>query len=115
MRRTNADYLRLQLGKWAKEYAPNITMLGEGSLHSVRLEPDEIAVAEISLATGGSPFVVTDKRLVCDNETPLRYDDLEHCIWIDRDRELKVKHRYSAEPAAAVASKTLSSGSRLKL
>lgn len=93
MPRTNADYLRWKLGKWAREYAPNITMFAEGSSDRIRLESDEAAIAEISLASGESPIVVTDARLVRDGETLLRYDDLEHCIWIDRDRELKVKRK----------------------
>jgi hypothetical protein len=93
--RTNADYLRWKLGQWAREYAPNIRMLADGSSIPVRLEFDESAVAEISLASGGSPIVVTDIRLVRDGQTILRYDELKHCIWIDRDRETKVKRKTS--------------------
>jgi hypothetical protein len=94
--RTNADYLRWKLGKWAREYAPNIKVVPEGSQVSVPLESNEHAIAEISLASSASPIVVSDTRLVREGETLLRYDQVEHCIWIDRDREMKgmLKHSH---------------------
>jgi hypothetical protein len=95
MFRTNANYLRWKLGKWARDYAPNVSMFDGSFATDFLLEPNEIAIAQISLASGGSPIVVTDLRLLRDQQTLLRYDDLRYCIWIDRDREMKVKLKES--------------------
>ena len=92
--RTNADYLRWKLGKWAKEYAPNVTMVEIGTVPTP-LETEEHAVAYISVADGSPPLLVTDKRLLRDGRTVLRYEELEHCIWIDRDHEQKAKLKHS--------------------
>jgi hypothetical protein len=59
------------------------------------LEPNEIAIAQISLASGGSAIVVTDLRLLRDQQTLLRYDDLRYCIWIDRDRKTQAGLKHS--------------------
>ena len=91
MRRTNADYLRWKLGKSSRKHAPNIRMLAEESPIAIPLESSESAIAEISLTPAGSPITVTDLRLIRDGETLVRYEDLQHCIWIDRDRETKLK------------------------
>ena len=40
-------------------------------------------------------MVVTDVRFVREGDTLLRYDDLAHCIWIDRDYQWRVKHKHS--------------------
>ena len=95
MPRSNADYLRWKLGKWARDYAPNIRMLAEGSSVLAPVESGEALIAEISLASGGLPIVITDQRLTRDGATLIRYSELEHCIWIDRDREVKVKQKAS--------------------
>ena len=95
MARTNADYLRWKLGKWAREYAPNVTMFADDSTLPFQLESDEKAIAEVSVASGDAPIEVTDKRLVRAGETLLCYDELAHCIWIDRDHEMKVKNKHS--------------------
>ncbi len=95
MPRANADYLRWKLGKCSNKHAPNIRMLAENSPISIPLDSNETAVAEISLASGGSPIIATDLRLMRDGTTLLRYDELEHCIWIDRDREMQVKLKVS--------------------
>lgn len=91
MARTNADYLGWKLGRWAREHAPNILMLTDSAPGNIRLEPDETAIAQISLAASKSPILVTDIRLIRDGQTLLRYDDLRYCIWIDRDRKMKGK------------------------
>lgn len=93
--RANAEYLQCQLGKWSREHAPNIKMLVEQSPIAIPLESNESAIAEISLGSGGSPIIVTDLQLMRDGETLLRYDELQHCIWIDRDRKMQVKLKVS--------------------
>lgn len=70
-------------------------MLVEESPAPIPVEANETAIAEILLASGGSPIIVTDLRLMRDGETLLRYDELQHCIWIDRDREMQVKRKVS--------------------
>lgn len=91
MARTNADYLRWKLGRWARGHAPNILMFEGNPPTDIRLEPNETAIAQISLASGESPIVVTDIRLIRDGQSLLRYDELRYCIWIDRDLKMKGK------------------------
>jgi len=66
-------------------------MLAEESPIAIPVESSESAIAEISLTPAGLPITVTDLRLIRDGETLVRYEDLQHCIWIDRDRETKLK------------------------
>jgi hypothetical protein len=93
--RSDTDYLRWKLGRWAKEFAPNIRMLDESFRADFRLDPSERAIAQISLASGGLSIIVTDLRLVQDGRTLLRYDELRYCIWIHREQAMKAKLKQS--------------------
>jgi hypothetical protein len=84
--RTNADYFRWKLGRWARDYAPNVRMFDGGFPTDFLLELNEIPIAQIALASGGSPIVVTEIRLLRDQQTLLRYGDLRCCIWIILER-----------------------------
>jgi hypothetical protein len=83
--RTNENYLRWQLGRRAKDYAPNVTMLPALDAPEIELQPGEQAIAAISLASGGPPLVVTDARLLRNGQTLVEYEDVRHCEWIARD------------------------------
>ena len=94
LERTNEDYLRWQLGRSARDYAPNVTMLGAADRIEVDLEPGECAVASI-VPRGGPPLHVTDARLIRAGGTLLRYGDVARCEWIDRDPEVAAGLRHS--------------------
>lgn len=87
MPRTNENYLRWQFGRYARQYAPNVTMLDlEGT--DVELESGEHAIALVGLASG-PPLVVTDARLIQAGETVARYSDVSHCDWIARREDIR--------------------------
>jgi hypothetical protein len=60
--------------------APNVRMFDGGFPTDFLLALNEIAIAQIALASGGSPIAVTDIRLLRDQQTLLSYDDLRYCI-----------------------------------
>ena len=86
--RTNENYLRWQLGRWARQNAPTITVLDPQD-RSIALQPAETVIARISLDAPGSPLIVTDQRLVLSPDVSVWYADVEHCVWIDRDPDSK--------------------------
>jgi uncharacterized protein YodC (DUF2158 family) len=95
--RTNENYLRWQLGRWARDYAPNVKMLEVEGPPDVQLPAGEHAIALVGLASGAPPLVVTDTRLMQADQTLLRHGSVRHCHWIDRDGEAAatMKHSHS--------------------
>jgi hypothetical protein len=77
--RTNENYLRWKFSVYAKDYAPNVTMLPAQDAQDFELRPEEHAIAAISLAWGGPPLVVTDTRLVRAAQILFRHEDVRHC------------------------------------
>ena len=95
MQRSNENYLRWQLGRWARDYAPNITMLESEGAPVVQLQPGEHAIGLIALASETPPLLVTDLRLMQAERTLFRHTEVRQCHWIDRDREAAAKMKHS--------------------
>ena len=76
MPRTNENYLRWQFGRWAKDHAPNVTMLQAHDALEIELRPTEHPIAAISVASGGPPLFLTDARLVRGGQTILEHEDV---------------------------------------
>jgi hypothetical protein len=81
--RSDESYLRWKLGRWAREYAPNVTLFDASE---PQIEAGEHLIARITVSDDAS-VLVTDRRLLRDGETFLRYSDVRYCDWIDRDRQ----------------------------
>jgi hypothetical protein len=89
MQRTNENYLRWQFGRLVKKgYAPNVTMLPAQEVPEVVPRPGEQSIAAISVASGGSPLIVTDARLMRAGQTLFEHKDVLRCIWIARDLDI---------------------------
>ena len=86
MARTNESYLRWKFGHWVAEgYALNVTLVLPGERPSATLGAGETAIARIGLEAESSAILLTDRRLLRGDETLVRFDEVESCIWIDRD------------------------------
>jgi len=84
--RSNENYLRWQFGRWVgRGWTPNVTLIATDADPMVVLDPGEVAIAHVALDNDAEPLLITDRRLIREGKTLVRFGDVVGCIWIDKN------------------------------